>query len=155
MMVLMPEPVHVAPADAPTPLPASASAAGSLPTSAPPPAGAAAPVPAPPTDRVPGRTLGIVGFALSFLALVNFVALALSIVALVRSKRAGHQNGFAIAGIVIAGVGVTVTLLILGAIVPNLVDAAQTCAELGTGVHEVGSSTYTCTPTSFHVFRRF
>ncbi|MGW4929778.1 hypothetical protein ACWEOH_11525 [Agromyces sp. NPDC004153] len=147
----MPEPVDVAPADAPTPL----SASDSPPTPGPPLAGAAAPAAASPTAPVPGRTLGIVGFALSFLALVNVVALALSIVALVRSKRAGHQNGFAIAGIVIAGVGVTVTLLILGAIVPNLVDAAQTCAQLGTGVHEVGSSTYTCTPTSFHVFRRF
>jgi hypothetical protein len=151
MMVLMPEPVDVAPADAPTPLPAIVHD----PTTPPPHAGTAPPAQVQPTAPVPGRTLGIVGFALSFLAIANFVALVLSIVALVRSRRAGHQNGFAIAGIVIASVGVTVTLLILGAIVPNLVDAAQTCAELGTGVHQIGSSTYTCTPTSFHVFRRF
>ena len=118
----------------------------------------AEPVPTPPEPQpsapIPGRTLGIVGFALSFFAFVNLVALVLSIVALVTSKRAGHRNGFAVAGVVIAGVGVALTLLILAMIVPTLVDAAQTCARLGDGVHEIGSSTYTCTPTSFHVFRR-
>lgn len=114
-----------------------------------------APAPHPaPAPTVPGRTLGIVGFALSFFALLNIAGLILSIVALVKSKRAGVGNGFAVAGIVIAGAGIAFTLLILALIVPPLVDAAQMCAQLGDGVHEVGPTTYTCTPTSFHFSRR-
>ena len=46
---------------------------------------------------------------------------------------------FRVLGIVVTVVGST------------LVGAAQTCAQLGTGVHVVGSATYTCTPTSFYV----
>ena len=93
-------------------------------------------------------------FALSFLALVNVVALVLGLVALLQSRRVGRGNGFAIAAIVIASAGILIGLLILSLIVPTLVDAAQTCARLGDGVHEVGTSTYTCTPTSFNVMRR-
>ena len=143
MIGRMPEHLDVAPADA-QPLPPAPALTIS-------PASAQTPTPA----VIPGRTLGIVAFALSFLALVNVVALVLGIVALLQSKRVGHRNGFAIAAIVIASAGVLIGLLVLSLTVPTLVDAAQTCARLGDGVHEVGTSTYTCTPTSFHVVRRF
>ena len=39
--------------------------------------------------------------------------------------------------------------------VPTLIDASQTCARLGDGVHELDGATYTCTPTSFSVYRHF
>lgn len=110
---------------------------------------------APPLAVVPGRTLGVVGFALSIIPLTNLIGLVLSIVALVKSRRAGHFNGFALAGIVIASVGLLIAAIIVATAVPMLVDAAVTCARLGDGVHQIGQSTYTCTPTSFHVFKRW
>jgi len=101
--------------------------------------------------KAPGSTAGIVGFVLSFFPLLNFAGLIVSIVALVRSRKAGHQNGFALAGIIIGGVGVAVTVLIVAVVVPTLLDAALTCARLGAGVHVLGNATYTCTPSSFYV----
>ena len=130
---------------APTPTNDPATTATTLPT------GSA--LPEPPAAVVPGRTLGVVGFALSFFALVNMVALVLCIVAFVRGKRYGYQNGFALAGIIIASIGICIMALIAAVSVPMLVDAAQTCSRLGDGIHQIGSATYTCTPTSFHVSR--
>jgi len=104
---------------------------------------------------VPGRGLGIAGFVLSLFVIGNIVGLILSIVALVQSKRAGRGNGFAVAGIVIASVGVALTILVVALAVPAFIDAANTCARLGDGVHTVGNSTYTCTPTSFNVSTHF
>ncbi|KRC61000.1 hypothetical protein ASE14_08600 [Agromyces sp. Root81] len=113
-------------------------------------------VDAPPApEPVPSRTLGVVGFALSLVPLTNLVGLVLSVIALVKAKRAGASNGFALAGVIIGSIGVAITLLFLGLAVPTLIDAAQTCAQLGDGVHQVGQSTYTCTPTSFSVVRNF
>lgn len=109
------------------------------------------PIPAP---SIPGRTLGIVGFALSFFILLNIPGLVLSIVALVMSKRAGHKNGLALAGIIIASVGIIGAILIVAIVAPFLIDAAQTCEQLGDGVQVVGNSTYSCTPTSFSVTTR-
>lgn len=91
------------------------------------------------------------GFVLSLLAVLNIAGLIISIIALVRSRRAGFRNGFALAGTVIGSIGVAVTMMLGGIAATTLVDAAQTCARLGAGVHVIGSSTYTCTPTSFHV----
>ena len=96
----------------------------------------------------PGRVLGIVGFALSFVFPLDIAGLVLCIVAMVQSRRAGQMNGFALAGIIIASVGIQFCATILSLLIPPLVEAAQTCARLGTGVHEVGNAVYTCTPTS-------
>jgi len=97
------------------------------------------------------RTFGIVGFVLSFFVVLNVAGLVISIIALVGSRRNGHRNGLALAGVVIAGIGVAVALVILFVIGATLVDAAQTCARLGEGVHTVGPATYTCGPGSFYV----
>ncbi|WP_448808637.1 DUF4190 domain-containing protein [Agromyces bauzanensis] len=94
---------------------------------------------------------GIIGFVLSFFTILNIAGLTISIVALIRSKRAGFRNRFALAGLVISSIGVIITILVTSVAVSTLVGAAQTCARLGDGVHTIGSSTYTCTPTSFHV----
>ncbi|MEO6109832.1 MAG: DUF4190 domain-containing protein [Candidatus Saccharimonadales bacterium] len=50
----------------------------------------------------PGKTLGIVGFILSFVS--SLAGLIVSIIALSKSKRAGFTNGLALAGIVIGSV---------------------------------------------------
>lgn len=107
--------------------------------------------PAPDASRDPYRVFGIVGFVLSLFAILNMAGLIISIIAWVRSRRAGFKNRFAVAGTVIGSIGVLVTVVIAGVAGSALVDAAQTCARLGTGVHVIGSSTYTCTPTSFYV----
>ena len=108
--------------------------------------------PTPPVDAPDAyRTFGIVGFVLSFFVVLNVAGLVISIIALVGSRRRGHRNGLALAGVVIAGVGVAVTLVIVFVVGATLVDAAQTCARLGDGVHIVGPATYTCGPGSFYV----
>lgn len=105
--------------------------------------------------RDPHKVLGIVGFALSFFVLLNVAGLIISIIASVRSKRAGFTNGFAIAGVIIAGLGVALTITVILLVAPAFIDAAQTCARLGEGVHTLGKTTYTCTPTSFSFFTHF
>ncbi len=97
------------------------------------------------------RTFGIVGFVLSFFVILNLAGLAISIIALVGSRRQGHRNGLALAGVVIAGAGVAVTLVIVFVLGATVVDAGQTCARLGEGVHTAGPATYTCGPGSFYV----
>ena len=78
-----------------------------------------------PAGPVPGKTLGIVAFVLSFF--VQLIALILGIVALVQSRKAGARNGWAVAAIIISIVG-----LILGAIafflfVIPTISASTTC----------------------------
>jgi len=114
-----------------------------------------APVATPPEPRNPYGVLGVVGFALSFFFVLNIAGLVISIVALVKSKRHGFGNGFALAGIIIAGIGIAVFIVVAALVAPTLIDAAQTCARLGDGVHQIGSATYSCTPTSFSVHHGF
>ncbi|MEJ3405275.1 DUF4190 domain-containing protein [Rathayibacter sp. YIM 133350] len=54
----------------------------------------------------PGRTLGIVGFVLSFFTAL--IGMIVSIIALVQSRRAGFSNGWAVAGIVIGAIEVLI-----------------------------------------------
>jgi hypothetical protein len=72
-------------------------------------------VPSPPvtseSSRDPFHVLGIIGFVLSFFAIVNIGGLTISIIALVRSKRAGFRNRFALAGTVVSSIGVIITIL--------------------------------------------
>ena len=97
------------------------------------------------------RVLAIVGFIFAFFAVLNIAGLVLCIIALVRSRRAGRRDGLALAGVIIAGIGVLITIIVVGVAAGALIDAAQTCARLGEGVHTIGTATYTCTPTSFYV----
>lgn len=108
--------------------------------------GAAPPAPygAPAQPTVPGRTLGIVAFVLSFFA--QLIALILGIVALVQSRKAGQKNGFALAAIIISAV-----LLVIGTIVAIvLITAAlgavsELCAGMPAGEYELTTGgTITC-----------
>ena len=146
-----PAPASTAPAQSAPPAPPvpPAQSAQSAPPIAPAPFGA------PAAARNPYGTLGVVGFALSLLGPLSIAGLVVSIVALVQSKRRGFGNGFALAGIIIAGVGLLVAAVVIAVAVPALVDAAQTCARLGDGVHQIGDATYTCAPGSFSVHHDF
>lgn len=52
----------------------------------------------------PGKVLGIVGFALSFVG-GGLVSIVLGAIAVSKSKKAGHTNGLAIAAIVLGSLG--------------------------------------------------
>lgn len=49
----------------------------------------------------PGNTLGIVGLILAIIPCTSTIGLVLSIVAYIMSRRAGFQNGKALAGIIV------------------------------------------------------
>ncbi|WP_426324601.1 DUF4190 domain-containing protein [Microbacterium sp. E-13] len=137
-----PDDVTASPAPAPGGYPA---APPSYPAA--PPAYGAAPgaaYGAPAEGPVPGKTLGIVAFILSFF--VQLVALILGIIALVQSRKAGVKNGWALAAIIISAVlivvGIIVTIVVLTAVFGGL---AAACSELGPGVWELeNGGTITC-----------
>lgn len=114
------------------------------------PAYAAAPPPAygapAPGAPVPGKTLGIVAFILSFF--LQLVALILGIVALVQSKKAGHKNGFAVAAIIISAVlmviGIIIAIIVFAVLGTAAAELVRQCAELGPGQHVVNGITITC-----------
>ena len=96
---------------------------------------------------VPGRTMGIISLVLSIVG-VHLVGIVLGFVALSQSKKAGHDNGFALAGIIVGFV-----LLVLSIVVISLAIAGgaafwgfitEACRELGPGVWEVDGITYSC-----------
>lgn len=101
---------------------------------------------APANATVPGRTMGIVAFALSFF--FQLVALILGIIALVQSRKAGAKNGWALAAIIISSVlivvGIIVAIVIFAVVVPAATaEFLRLCAEYGNGVHEIGGTTVT------------
>lgn len=132
--------------------PAPPAAAPEQPAAAPaaPPAYAAAPPPqygAPAPATVPGRTLGIVAFVVSFFA--SLIGLILGIVALVQSKKAGHKNGWAVAAIILGSVFLVLTIILvvvfIGIAAAGAAQIAEFCAQYGTGTHETTSGlTVTC-----------
>lgn len=106
-----------------------------------PPPGYYTPVPNP-----PGRTLGLIGLIVAFVAPV--VGLVLSIVARSQSQAAGLPNPLAKAGIIVGIVLTAVTVVILVAtglggfaLFKGIFDM---CQQLGPGVHQVNGVTYTC-----------
>lgn len=112
---------------------------------------------APPASANRHSALAIVGFVLSLMPFFNLPGLVISVIALVGAKRAGAQSGFALAGVLIGAAGVLLTILFASVLIatlgPIFVDAAETCARLGVGVHEIGDATYTCGYGSFSVTR--
>ena len=100
---------------------------------------AATPAPAAPAT-VPGKTLGIIGLVLAFLAAP--IGLILSIVAKVQSRAAGVKNGPATAGIIIS---IIVILIYIAIPVTAAIILGTQCAGLGSGFHEISEGvTVTC-----------
>jgi uncharacterized YccA/Bax inhibitor family protein len=92
---------------------------------------------------VPGKTLGIVGLILAFIAApIGFI---ISLVARGQSKKAGAPNGPATAGIII---GLIITLIWIVIIIVSVVAGAalvNACAGLEPGVYDTGNgTTLTC-----------
>lgn len=85
-----------------------------------------------PGTPVPGKTLGIVAFVVSFF--FNVIGLILGIVALVQSKKAGRGNGFAIAAIIIGSLSVILTIIVFFAFVVPTFSAATTCVNDPTAI---------------------
>ncbi|MET0734342.1 MAG: DUF4190 domain-containing protein [Microbacterium sp.] len=155
--------------------PAVPPADGSVPTAppayqpptAPPPSSAAAPpaytspqqpyAAAPPAaygppagTTIPGRTMGIVAFILSFFA--QLIALILGIIALVQSRKAGHKNGWALAAIIISSVllvlGTIFAIIFFAVVIPQLAEVSEQlirqCQELGGGIQEINGVPIDC-----------
>jgi len=85
-----------------------------------------------PAGPVPGKTLGIVAFVLSFF--FQLLALILGIVALVQSKKAGRSNGFAVAAIIISAVLMVIGAILVVVFVIPTFSAAATCATDPTAI---------------------
>jgi hypothetical protein len=96
----------------------------------------------PVTQEDPGRTLGLVGLVLAFVA--NWIGLIISVVALRRSKRAGFHNGLAKAGVIVGSITTALGLIGGGIAAFAAIHLASTCADLGPGVHQVGGGTVSC-----------
>lgn len=69
-------------------------------------------VAAAPSAEDPGKTLGIVGLILAILGF-GPISLVISIVARNQSKKAGHANGLALAGIIISAITTVLVLLFI------------------------------------------
>ncbi|HYP73554.1 MAG TPA: DUF4190 domain-containing protein [Microbacterium sp.] len=103
-----------------------------------------------PGAPVPGKTLGIVAFILSFF--VQLVALILGIVALVQSRKAGVKNGFALAAIIISSViivlGIIAIILFFALFAAaggtDLVNQVNACLSDPTGSVVVNGLTMSC-----------
>jgi hypothetical protein len=99
----------------------------------------AQPVAAPPPNL---RTLAVLGLLLACIA--GPVGFVVSLVALIRSRRAGEKNTVALVGMIV-GLATTAAF-VAGVIYFQAVFAGQTgvCAELGPGDHDGAFGTFTC-----------
>ena len=138
-----PVPAPQAPEPIPSFAPQPAAQPGLPPTSP-------APTLTTPSAVDPGKTLGVVGFILAFVA--NLFGLILSIIALNKSKKAGYKNGLALAGIIISSIGLVLGLIggiIFGAVILSAAGkVAERCADLGTSSVYIDGTRYVCTSNS-------
>lgn len=108
--------------------------------SAPPPA-----YNAPAAGPVPGKTLGIVAFIVSFF--FSLIGLILGIVALVQSRKAGVKNGWAVAAIILGSIFLVIGIIVIIAVVAiggaAAAEFARLCAEYGSGTHDINGVTVT------------
>lgn len=90
----------------------------------------------------PGHGMGVAGLVCAFLA--PLVGLILSIVAMMKSKKAGMSNGLALAGIIVSSINMVVGTIILLALIGGAATLVEKCNDLGPGTHVVDGVTYTC-----------
>jgi hypothetical protein len=88
------------------------------------------------------RSLAVLGLILACVA--GPVGVVVSVVALLRARRAGEKDTVALVGIIV-GLATTAAF-IAGVVYFQAVFAGQAgvCADLGPGVHEGASGTFTC-----------
>jgi hypothetical protein len=95
----------------------------------------------------PGKTLGIVGLICAIIWPISIVGLIISIIAMVKSRKAGMGNGFALAGIIIGAIGViTGIIAIIGliALIPFSQEVIEFCQTAGPGVQEFQGQQIDC-----------
>lgn len=96
-----------------------------------------------PTEN-PGKTLGIVGFILSLIPFITIAGLIVSIIAFVKSRKAGMGNGFALAGIIIGALGVIGSILFIILTAVGIAAIGEVCNDLGSGTHTYQGTEITC-----------
>jgi hypothetical protein len=142
-----PPPAYRPPAaESPPPAYSAAPGYGQQPYQAAPPPAYGAPA----TPTIPGRTMGIVAFILSFF--VQLAGLIVGIIALVQSRKAGYKNGWALAAIIISSVLLVVSIIVGVFLIIGFgaaaAEYARLCSELGPGTHELSSGANIVCPST-------
>jgi hypothetical protein len=83
----------------------------------------------------PGKTLGIVGLVLGVVGFVvvflgPIAGLVVSIIGLVKSRKVGQKNGFALAGIIVSSVALIVNIIAVVVLVSFAATFGGTAVEL-------------------------
>lgn len=96
-----------------------------------------------PSVEDPGRTMGIIGLILAFF--MPLIGLVVSIVARSKSKKAGHKNSLALAGIILSTVFIILTIAGVALFAFGANKTLQYCNENGAGTHTTEDGlTITC-----------
>jgi len=99
--------------------------------------------PAPMTAAVdPGKGMGIASLILAFFA--PLIGLILGIIARGKSKKAGHKNGLALAGIIISCISMVISTIVIIIVVAAGASVVAKCKDLGPGTHYDNGTTITC-----------
>lgn len=96
-----------------------------------------------PAQSNPGHGLGIASLVLSILG-IHLVGIILGIVGLNKSKKAGHKNGLALAGIIVGSIGLVIGIMFFAVFGAAALQLVSTCAELGPGMHDVEGVMINC-----------
>ena len=95
-----------------------------------------------PVGEDPGKTMGIVGLVLAFVASV--IGLIVSAIAYNKSKKAGFKNTPALVGIIIGALSTLITLIVIIVSIAGISALASQCQQLGPGEHNVNGVTVRC-----------
>lgn len=94
---------------------------------------------------VPGKTMGIVALICSIVvAPLSVLWLILGIVSVVQSKKVGASNVPGVVAIIISALAIVATVIIIIVLVGAAVALGTTCADLGSGTHDVNGVMITC-----------
>ena len=102
----------------------------------------------------PGKKFAIIGFVFSFFSVLSIAGLVLSILALLKSKKASFKNGLAVAGIIVSSVNIVFVtpffflFVFVGySGIANTANAHTACSEqANVGMVTVGGDMYDCDP---------
>jgi uncharacterized membrane protein len=92
----------------------------------------------------PGKTLGLIGFILTFIPALQLIGFILSIVGFNRSKKAGLPNGLAKAGIILGIIGIVAVVIIIVIAAVSAGNLAAFCTEHGNGTFDNNGVAVTC-----------
>jgi len=90
----------------------------------------------------PGKGMGIASLILAFFA--PLIGLILGIIARGKSKKAGHKNGLALAGIIISCISMVISTIVIIIVIAAGASVVAKCKDLGPGTHYDNGTTITC-----------